>query len=86
MIGLAGYSNIYITRFRNVGMPYCFECGGKLIYDREIRLYTCQTCGFTYNSQELLVEREKRFNSKFEEERRRRRREEYLEWWLSSKS
>lgn len=67
-------------------MPYCLECGNRLVYDRETRTYVCSACGFTYTSQDLLVEREKRFNSKFEEDRKKRRREEYLEWWLSSKS
>ncbi len=66
-------------------MPLCSECGGGLVYDRELRLYTCSSCGATYTSQDLLVEKEKKFNARFEEERKRRRREEYLEWWLSSK-
>ncbi|MCS7109873.1 MAG: hypothetical protein NZ956_00180 [Candidatus Caldarchaeum sp.] len=67
-------------------MPVCFECGRKLVYDRETKTYSCEGCGSTYNSQDLLVEREKRFNSKFEGDRKKRRHEEYLEWWLSSKS
>ncbi|MCS6785125.1 MAG: hypothetical protein NZ581_08045 [Candidatus Caldarchaeum sp.] len=67
-------------------MPVCFECGGKLVYDRETKTYSCEGCGSTYNSQDLLVEREKRFNRKFEEEKKKRRHQEYLEWWLSSKS
>ncbi|MEM3083100.1 MAG: hypothetical protein QXM50_06100 [Candidatus Caldarchaeum sp.] len=66
-------------------MPSCIECGGALFYDRELKHYTCSSCGATYTSQDLLIEREKRFNAKFEEERKKRRRDEYLEWWLSSK-
>lgn len=67
-------------------MPVCTECGNKLVYDRETRTYVCAGCGYTYTTQDLLVEREKRFNSKFEDERKRRKREEYLQWWLSSKT
>ncbi|MCS7133285.1 MAG: hypothetical protein RMI43_00650 [Candidatus Caldarchaeum sp.] len=67
-------------------MPVCFECGGKLVYDRETKTYSCEGCGSTYNSQDLLVEREKRFNRKFENDNKKRRHQEYLEWWLSSKS
>ncbi|MDW8083703.1 MAG: hypothetical protein RMI49_00670 [Candidatus Caldarchaeum sp.] len=66
-------------------MPFCFDCGGRLVYDRETKTYSCELCGSTYTSQDLLIEREKRFNSKFEIEKKKRRREEYLEWWLSSK-
>ncbi|MCS7137198.1 MAG: hypothetical protein NZ941_02380 [Candidatus Caldarchaeum sp.] len=66
-------------------MPFCFDCGGRLVYDRETKTYSCALCGSTYTSQDLLIEREKRFNSKFENDRKKRRREEYLEWWLSSK-
>jgi DNA-directed RNA polymerase subunit M/transcription elongation factor TFIIS len=66
-------------------MPYCFECGGEMFYDREVRSYICQKCGSTYTTQDLLLEREKRFNSKFKTDEKRRRREEYLQWWLSSK-
>ncbi|MEM1947021.1 MAG: hypothetical protein QXF95_08435, partial [Candidatus Caldarchaeum sp.] len=67
-------------------MTFCTECGNKLIYDRETRMYVCPGCGFTYTTQDLLLEKEKRFNSKFEEDKKRRKREEYLEWWLSSKT
>jgi len=67
-------------------MPFCSECGGRLIYDRETRTYECHSCGFTYTTQDILLEREKRFNSKFVEEEKKRRREDYLQWWLSSKS
>lgn len=67
-------------------MPFCFECGGKLLYDRETRTYSCSGCGATYTSQDLLIERERRFNNKFEADRKKRRHEEYLEWLLSSKS
>uniref|UniRef100_A0A7C5U5L0 TFIIB-type zinc ribbon-containing protein n=1 Tax=Caldiarchaeum subterraneum TaxID=311458 RepID=A0A7C5U5L0_CALS0 len=67
-------------------MALCFECGASLVYDRETRTYTCTGCGGTYTSQDLLIDREKRFNSKFKEDRKRKKREEYLEWWLSSKS
>ncbi|MEM2095098.1 MAG: hypothetical protein QXX19_05605 [Candidatus Caldarchaeum sp.] len=67
-------------------MPYCFECGGRLVFDRDTKTYVCEACGGTYTSQELLVEREKRFNSKFESDKRKKKHQEYLEWWLSSKS
>jgi hypothetical protein len=56
----------------------CFTTG-------EVRSYVCQKCGSTYTTQDLLLEREKRFNSKFKTDEKRRRREEYLQWWLSSK-
>ncbi len=66
-------------------MPYCLECGSKLIYDRSTRQYVCESCGSTYTSQELLVARERMQASKFENERKKRERNEYLEWWLSAK-
>ena len=65
-------------------MPYCRECGAKLVYDRETKTYTCSGCGLTYTFQDLVVESHKTFEERRENEKKRRR-EEYLEWWLSKK-
>ncbi|MCD6536520.1 MAG: hypothetical protein J7K49_05770 [Thaumarchaeota archaeon] len=66
-------------------MPYCRECGSKLIYDRSIRAYVCLSCGLTYTTQDLLVEAHKRFEERLQEEKKKRKYEEYLEWWTSKK-
>jgi len=66
-------------------LPFCLECGLKLVYDRDARHFVCESCGSTYTSQELVEAKEKALSAKFEDERKRRRRSEYLEWWLSNK-
>jgi len=66
-------------------MPYCTECGGILIYDRDVKQYVCQSCGATFTSQDLLVSRQKGFHSKSEKGEETRKQREYLEWWLSNK-
>jgi len=66
-------------------MPYCMECGGLLVYDKELKLYYCKSCGATFTSQELLMLRNKKkiINDKNKNEKRKRM--EYLEWWLTEK-
>ncbi|MFB0569626.1 MAG: hypothetical protein ACETV0_08460 [Nitrososphaeria archaeon] len=66
-------------------MPYCTECGGKLMYDRSVKQYACQSCGATFTSQELLESRQKVFQSRSKGDDEARKQREYLEWWLSDK-
>jgi len=66
-------------------LPYCRECGAKLVYDRETKTYTCSGCGLTYTFQDLVVESHRAFEERLRENEKKRRREEYLEWWLSKK-
>ena len=67
-------------------MPYCPECGGVLRYISAMKLYVCQSCGLSFNAQELLEIRQRtEWYPESEEERRERIRREYLSWWFKSK-
>ncbi|MCX8187384.1 MAG: transposase [Nitrososphaeria archaeon] len=66
-------------------MPYCHECGSKLLYDRSVRAYVCPSCGLTYTTQDLIVEASRGLEEKLQAEKKRRKYEEYLEWWTSKK-
>lgn len=66
-------------------MPFCRECGSKLFYDRESKLYVCSRCGLTYTFQDLLVESQRAFEEKLKRAEKKKKRDEYLEWWLSKK-
>ena len=69
-------------------MPsYCTECGGKLVWDRKLRYYSCQSCGVTFTEAQLSAARDKLYtrDDDNEDERKRRRHDEYLDWWTSSK-
>ena len=66
-------------------MPYCRECGSKLVYDRELKAYVCPHCGLTYTFQDLLVESHKAFEERLKQSEKKKKRAEYLEWWLSKK-
>lgn len=69
-----------------VGVPYCPECGGTLIYMSAVKMYICQSCGVSFTGQELLEVRERMiFNPESEEEKREKKRREYLKWWFRSK-
>jgi len=65
-------------------MPYCVECGGKLTWDRRLKMYFCQSCGLSYTEAELSEAMERLHSMRNEDERSRRYRE-YLDWWLSKK-
>ena len=67
------------------GLPYCRECGAKLVYDRNAKLYVCPSCGLTYTAQELLVESQRAFEERLKSGEKKRKYSEYLEWWLSKK-
>jgi len=66
-------------------VPFCRECGAKLFYDREMKLYVCPKCGLTYTFQDLLVESQRAFEERLKKDEKKKRRVDYLEWWLSKK-
>jgi transcription initiation factor TFIIIB Brf1 subunit/transcription initiation factor TFIIB len=67
-------------------MPYCTECGGKLVWDRKLRQYSCQSCGMTFTEPQLSAARDKiHAQDEDDEELRRRRHIEYLDWWFKDK-
>lgn len=61
-------------------MPRCPECGGKMIYRRDAKMYTCTNCGLMLTREEL-DERRKKAAENLREEKRSKA-VEYLEWWL----
>ena len=65
-------------------MPYCTECGGKLVWDRKLRQHSCQSCGVTFTESQLSAARDRRYD-RDEDDARRRRHSDYLDWWTSSK-
>ncbi len=70
-----------------VDMPnYCTECGGSLVWDRKLRMYSCKSCGMTFTETQLSTARDRKFDREDDEDgQRRRRHSEYLDWWTSSK-
>ena len=64
-------------------VEYCPECGGEMVYDPKIRMYTCKSCGLTLTYMEIVEAR--RRNIPLDEDERKQRRKEYLKWWLSRK-
>ena len=67
-------------------MPYCTECGGKLVWDRKLRQHSCQSCGVTFTESQLSAARDRRYDrDDDEDDARRRRHSDYLDWWTSSK-
>ena len=68
-------------------MPsYCTECGGKLVWDRKLRMHSCQSCGMTFTEAQLSDARDRLYSRREDEEdQRRRRHSDYLDWWTSSK-
>jgi len=67
-------------------MPtYCPFCGGRLVYDATVKLYTCQSCGVTLTLEEIIMERERLTELIRGSDKRRREMQGYLKWWLSSK-
>jgi len=75
------------------GPSGCPECGGILIYDRDTKTYTCQSCGHVFTREELAEARRKiaeelrqaMMGSMLEEEEKERKYREYLKWYLSRK-
>jgi len=75
------------------GPSGCPECGGTLIYDRDTKTYTCQSCGQVFTREELAEARRKiaeelrqaMMGSALEEEEKERKYREYLRWYLSRK-
>ena len=33
---------------------YCPECGGEMVYDLDLKLYTCKSCGLTLRYHEII--------------------------------
>jgi len=66
-------------------MQYCPECGGEMVYDLDLKLYTCKSCGLTLRYQDILELRRKNMPEAEVEERKKRERKEYLKWWLTKK-
>jgi predicted RNA-binding Zn-ribbon protein involved in translation (DUF1610 family) len=67
-------------------MPYCTECGGNLMWDRKLRMYSCKSCGMTFTEAQLSSARDRLYErSEDEEEQKRRRHSEYLDWWFKDK-
>ncbi|RLI05419.1 hypothetical protein DRO26_02270 [Candidatus Bathyarchaeota archaeon] len=66
-------------------VEYCPECGGEMVYDPNLKLYTCKSCGLTLKYHELIELRRKNLPDIDTEEKRKRERKEYLKWWLSKK-
>lgn len=68
-------------------MPnYCTECGGRLVWDRKLRYYSCQSCGVTFTESQLSAARDRLYDrEEDDDEARRRRHSDYLDWWTSSK-
>ena len=64
---------------------YCPECGGEMIYDLNIKLYTCKSCGVTMKYHEILDAKAKLRPKAEGDERRRQERRDYLKWWLTKK-
>ena len=60
-------------------MPRCPDCGGRMKYQRDTKVYVCTSCGLTLTPEELQL------RTAGEEEERGDRAREYLEWWLSGK-
>jgi hypothetical protein len=49
-------------------------------------MYSCQSCGVTYNEAELSKALEKLYErDDDEDEKKRQRNQDYLDWWTSSK-
>ena len=75
------------------GPSGCPECGGLLLYDRDTKTYTCQSCGQVFTPEELAEARRKiaeelrraTMGSLLEEEKKERMYKEYLRWYLSRK-
>ena len=69
----------------------CPECGGLLLYDRDLKTYTCQGCGRVYTREELAEERRRiaeeirQTLAQREVDEREEMAKEYLKWYLSSK-
>jgi len=69
----------------------CPECGGLLLYDRDLKLYTCQACGRVYTRAELAEARRKiaeeirQTLAQGQVDEREERAREYLKWYLSRK-
>jgi len=68
------------------GTPsYCPECGGDMVYDINVKLYTCKSCGLTLRYHELLDAKMKNLPDMGDEEKKKRERREYLKWWVTKK-
>jgi len=50
-----------------------------------MKLYTCRSCGLTFNAQQLMEARMKIRERETPEEQRKRKQNDYLKWWLSKK-
>jgi predicted RNA-binding Zn-ribbon protein involved in translation (DUF1610 family) len=67
-------------------MPYCTECGGSLMWDRKLRMYSCKSCGMTFTEAQLSSARDQLYERpEDEEEQKRRRHDEYLDWGFKDK-
>ncbi|RLI13985.1 hypothetical protein DRO33_00170 [Candidatus Bathyarchaeota archaeon] len=77
--------------WRRRGPSGCPECGGLLLYDRDTKTYTCQSCGRVYTREELaearrrIAEEIRRTLAQEAGEEKEQYYREYLKWYLSSK-
>ena len=62
-------------------MPRCPECGGKMIYRKDLKVWVCTSCGLMLTREQLDEIRERiLYESKKEEKKSKVR--EYLDWWM----
>jgi len=70
---------------RRLKVEYCPECGGEMVYDLNLKVYTCKSCGLTLRYHEIVELRRKNMPEFDADEKRKREKREYLRWWLSKK-
>jgi len=70
---------------RRLKVIYCPECGGEMVYDLNLKMYTCKSCGLTLRYHEIIELRRKNIPEFRSEEQRKHEKKEYLKWWLSEK-
>lgn len=69
----------------------CPECGGLLLYDRDLKIYTCQNCGRVFTREELyearrrIAEEIRQMLAQGQVDEREEIAKEYLKWYLSNK-
>ncbi|OYT56291.1 MAG: hypothetical protein B6U77_00110 [Candidatus Hecatellales archaeon ex4484_218] len=56
-----------------------------MVYDPNLKMYTCKSCGLTLRYHEIIELRRKNIPEFRSEEQRKREKKEYLKWWLSEK-
>jgi hypothetical protein len=71
-------------------MARCPECAGKMIYNPNTRMMTCNSCGLSLSRHDLdhywKSIKDQNFNDDNETDRKKARRKDWLDWYSSSKS